>query len=135
MSTEENRALAHRVVEEIYSQGDLSRIDEFLALDMVVHDPGREYRGREQVKQAIARLHAAFPDLRYTVEDMIAERDKVAILAGVMIMGFEIVEVLVVGSDPGLARNLQVFYFTLGLLIAALAAWLWSTGRREARQQ
>ena len=48
-----------------------------------------------------------------------------AIGAGVMIMGYEIVEVLVVGSDPGLARNLQVFYFMLGLVIAALATWSW----------
>lgn len=46
-------------------------------------------------------------------------------VAGVMIMGFEIVEVLAIGSPAGLARNLQLFYFTLGLLIAALAGWMW----------
>jgi hypothetical protein len=46
-------------------------------------------------------------------------------VAGVIIMGFEIVEVLVIGSEPGLARNLQVFYFTLGLLIAGLATAMW----------
>jgi hypothetical protein len=47
-------------------------------------------------------------------------------LAAMMIMGFEIVEVLVIGSEPGLARNLQLFYFTLGLVIAVLAAALWA---------
>jgi predicted ester cyclase len=78
MSTEENKALAYRVVEEIFSQGDLNRVDELLAPDMVVHDPDKELRGREQVKQGIVRLHAAFPDLRYTIEDLIAEGDKVA---------------------------------------------------------
>jgi hypothetical protein len=46
-------------------------------------------------------------------------------LAGAMIMGFEIVEVLVIGSDPGIARNLQLFYFGFGLLIAVLAAAIW----------
>jgi hypothetical protein len=46
-------------------------------------------------------------------------------VAGVMIMGFEFVEVLVVGSEPGIARNLQIFYFVLGLLTAALAASMW----------
>jgi hypothetical protein len=46
MSTEANKALAKRVVEEIYSQGDLGRVDEFLALDMVVYDPDKELRGR-----------------------------------------------------------------------------------------
>lgn len=48
-----------------------------------------------------------------------------AIVAAAMIMRYEIVEVLVVGSDPGLARNLQVFYFVLGLVIAALATRMW----------
>lgn len=48
-------------------------------------------------------------------------------VAGVMIMGFELVEVLVIGSPAGLARNLQMFYFMLGLLIVALAGWMWVT--------
>lgn len=45
--------------------------------------------------------------------------------AGAMIVGFEIVEVLVIGSPPGLARNLQLFYFGLGLLIVVPAIGLW----------
>jgi hypothetical protein len=49
-------------------------------------------------------------------------------VAGVMIMGFEIVEVLVIGSEPGVARNLQLFYFALGLLIALLASVIWVKG-------
>jgi hypothetical protein len=52
--------------------------------------------------------------------------------AGAVIIGFEIVEVLVIGSQPGIARNLQVFYFTLGLLILLLAAALWATEHRAA---
>jgi hypothetical protein len=50
-------------------------------------------------------------------------------LAGVVIIGFEVVEVLVIGSPPGIARTLQIFYFTLGLVILLLAAALWATGR------
>lgn len=50
-------------------------------------------------------------------------------VAGVMIMGFEVVEVLVIGSDPGLARNLQLFYFTLGALILLLTRALWAAQR------
>jgi hypothetical protein len=52
-------------------------------------------------------------------------------LAGVVIIGFEIVEVLVIGSPPGIARNLQVFYFTLGLLILVLAGGMWLSQRGE----
>jgi hypothetical protein len=48
-------------------------------------------------------------------------------VTGVMMMGFEIVEVLVIGSDPGIARNLQVFYFSLGFLITILATAMWVT--------
>jgi hypothetical protein len=56
-------------------------------------------------------------------------------LAGVMIMGFEIVEVWAIGSEPGLARNLQLFYFTLGLLSAALALVLWPRSRTASLAQ
>ena len=55
-------------------------------------------------------------------------------LAGMMIMSFEIVEVLVIGSPPGIARTLQVFYCALGLLIVVVAAGMWATERRPAAQ-
>jgi hypothetical protein len=38
------------------------------------------------------------------------------------------VEVLAIGSDPGYARNLQVFYIALGLLIVVLAFLQWRAG-------
>jgi hypothetical protein len=58
----------------------------------------------------------------------------VALASGVIIIGFEIVEVLVIGSDPGLARSLQIFYFTLGLLIAVIAAVMLLIERRATPQ-
>jgi NADH:ubiquinone oxidoreductase subunit 6 (subunit J) len=51
--------------------------------------------------------------------------------AGVVILIFEIVEVLAIGSPPGVARTLQIFYFALGLLIILLALALWSSQRRS----
>jgi hypothetical protein len=51
--------------------------------------------------------------------------------AGIMIIFFEIVEVLIIGSDPGVARTLQIFYFGLGLVIAVLAAALWFSGQAQ----
>lgn len=53
----------------------------------------------------------------------------VSAAAGLMIVVFEIVEVFAIGSQPGAARNLQVFYFALGLLILILAALQWRAGR------
>jgi hypothetical protein len=56
---------------------------------------------------------------------LLAKRHRFAatasLLAGLVIMAFEIVEVLAIGFEPGVSRNLQIFYFTLGLLIAALS--------------
>lgn len=49
---------------------------------------------------------------------------------GLMILIFETVEVLVIGSDPGVARTLQLLYFGLGLLMLLLTAALWLAGRR-----
>jgi steroid delta-isomerase-like uncharacterized protein len=46
----------------------------------VRHDPGgRELQGTEQNRQFIGSLRAAFPDVHYTVEDQIAEGDKVVV--------------------------------------------------------
>ncbi len=41
--------------------------------------------------------------------------------SGIVIIVFELVEVMVIGSPAGLARNLQVFYFSLGLLILLIS--------------
>jgi len=79
MSTLENKAFAHRILEEIFSQGKLSNFDELFAPDIVIHDPDKELRGWEQVQEGITRLRTAFPDLHYTAEDTIAEGDKVVI--------------------------------------------------------
>jgi hypothetical protein len=61
-------------------------------------------------------------------------------LAGLVVLVFLVVEVLVVGSEPGLMRSLQMTYFAIGLLIVAVAAWSWSSrhkgeplGRAPAR--
>ena len=77
MSTETNKRLADRVWEEVWRRGDLRRIDDLFTPDFVRHDPGRELRGAEQNRQFISSLRAAFPDLRFTTDDLIAEGDKV----------------------------------------------------------
>lgn len=48
---------------------------------------------------------------------------------GLMIIVFEIVEVLAIGSPPGASRNLQIFYSALGLLIVVLAFLQWRADR------
>lgn len=50
-------------------------------------------------------------------------------VAGIIIILFEIVEVMVIGSPEGISRDLQIFYFTLGGLIILLAAAFWLVNR------
>ena len=52
-----------------------------------------------------------------------------SVIAGAVIIGFEIVEVLVIGSPVGIARNLQIFYSTLGILILVFTAAYWLAQR------
>jgi steroid delta-isomerase-like uncharacterized protein len=81
MSTEQNKALARQMMEEVFNQGNLSRVDEFLAPDFVEREelPPGVPPGREGVKQLTAMLHSAFPDFKVTIDDLVAEGDKVVI--------------------------------------------------------
>jgi hypothetical protein len=60
---------------------------------------------------------------------LLFRRNKFAVLfantAGIIIMFFEFVEVLVIGSPAGIARTLQIFYFGLGTLITVAAMGVW----------
>jgi steroid delta-isomerase-like uncharacterized protein len=79
MSTEENKAVARRELEELYNQGgSLDAAEEIYALDFVGHEPTiGDIRGVEGAKRYAATMRLAFPDLSCTVEDQVAEADKV----------------------------------------------------------
>jgi predicted ester cyclase len=80
MSTEENKAIVRRFLEGIFSQGNPDVVDELAAPGFVVHDPSSEAGevDAQGVKESIAWSHSAFPDLRVTIEDQVAEGGKVA---------------------------------------------------------
>jgi predicted SnoaL-like aldol condensation-catalyzing enzyme len=74
MSSEKNKANI-RKVNEALNKKDLTAIDEFMAPDYVDHT--NQLRGREDVKQFYTRAFKDLPDFHRTVEDIIAEGDKV----------------------------------------------------------
>jgi predicted ester cyclase len=80
MSTEENKAIVRRFLEGIFTQGNPDVVDELAGPNFVVHDPSSEGGDvdAEGVKGSIAWSHSAFPDLRVTIEDQVAEGSKVA---------------------------------------------------------
>jgi steroid delta-isomerase-like uncharacterized protein len=80
MSTEENKALLRRSVEEIFSaQGDLDVADEIYAPNYVGHNPldSEDVRGPEGAKEQARMYRNAFPDVRLNIEEQIAEGDRV----------------------------------------------------------
>ncbi|HSO68620.1 MAG TPA: ester cyclase [Arachnia sp.] len=77
MSTEENKALLRRARDEVYGQRRLDSIEEFFLDDIISHEPEGDVRGVEKVKRYLESYLTAFPDTSVTVEDVIAEGDKV----------------------------------------------------------
>ena len=81
MSTEQNKALVRQLVEEVINQGNISMIDELLIPDFVEHEelPPGIPPGREAPKALFTMLRSAFPDLKATIEHLIAEGDEVVL--------------------------------------------------------
>lgn len=76
---EDNKTLVRRALKEVYENGALELADEFVHPSFVDHEPAHADRttGPESVKRTARQLLAAFGDLRFDVEDEIAEGDKV----------------------------------------------------------
>jgi len=76
---EQNKAAARRFLEET-DKGNLDVIDELVSPDAVDHNPfPGQAPGAEGVRQVFAMLKAAFPDMSQSIQDMVAEGDRVAI--------------------------------------------------------
>ena len=82
MSAEENKSLVHRYVEQILNRGNMAVADELLAPDYRRHiSPTTAPLSIDVQKQRLAGIRTAFPDWHLTVEDMIADGDRVAFRA------------------------------------------------------
>ncbi len=76
MSITENKKIIERRVEEIWNQGKLATIDELIAPNLISNG---QPVGREGFRQFVTAVRTAFPDIHFTVEDTLAEGDKVVI--------------------------------------------------------
>jgi len=74
MSLEENKAIVRRLIEAVNTQ-DLSSAEDLVAPDYVDHT--RQLRGREALTQFATMIFKSFSDFHVTIEDIIAEGDKV----------------------------------------------------------
>ncbi len=85
MSTEENKALARRLIEELWEKGNVAAVDELIAPNIVLHFdyptdvpvPAELQLSLEEIKQFHSQWHTTFPDLHCTVELQVAQGDLV----------------------------------------------------------
>jgi len=80
MAGNDNKAVVQRFYQEVLNQRKLDVLDQIAAEDYVEHDPfPGQGNGRADLKARVASLHKAFNPLRFNVEDVIAEGDKVVV--------------------------------------------------------
>ena len=78
MSTEQNKAIVRRVVDEVWNTVDMALLGEVFATDYVCHAPDQD-GDREDYKTVVADIWlAAFPDTHLTIDDMVGEGDMLA---------------------------------------------------------
>ena len=73
MSVEENKALIQRYIEEVWNKGSIDVLDELYEARF-----NGGYGGVAGLKAAITSYRTSFPDLHFTIEEAIAEEDKIA---------------------------------------------------------
>jgi steroid delta-isomerase-like uncharacterized protein len=85
LSADLNKTLARRELEEIFTQGNLDAAQEIYAPNVLIHQSataaipaGEDIHGVEGAQQIAAARRRAFPDLQITIQDQVAEADKVA---------------------------------------------------------
>ena len=70
MTTEANKAVVRRLLQEAFPAADLAALDEFVASDLVDHSPvPGQPPGGQGVRHVLRGLHAGYADLRVTVAD------------------------------------------------------------------
>jgi steroid delta-isomerase-like uncharacterized protein len=77
----DNASIIRRWFEEVWNRGREQTIDELMAPDAVAHglaDAAQTHRGPAAFKPFWAQLRAAFPDSRFTVDDVVSDGDKAA---------------------------------------------------------
>lgn len=79
MSTETNKAIIARMIEQVWNEGHTDLVVEFFAEDYVQHIAGQPAQaGYELVQQGAASSRAAYPDFQLSIDDQVAEGDRVA---------------------------------------------------------
>ena len=77
-TTDDNKAIVRRFIDEIFVQGRTETVDELLADDFVAHTWPSTGKPKDDLKAAIGMTRRALADVRFSIDDLIAEGDRVA---------------------------------------------------------
>ena len=116
MPEDEKKAAVRRFFQDVWTDGDVGEAASFLAPDFVSHNSfGVSVVGPEQYGQAVLAYRAAFPDLVTTVEDVLADVDRVAVR----------------GTDRGTHLGTFIGFLPTGRFVTT--TWIEISGSRRAR--
>src|SRR5258708_25188173 len=77
MSAEENKAISRWYYEQVWNQGNTVLLDELMVFNHKHHAPLAPVLGVQEFKEYVTFYRQAFPDFHLTLEDQVAEGDKV----------------------------------------------------------
>lgn len=76
---EKSEGIVRRLFDEVWSEGRLDSLDALMTNDIVCHDPLDPTKGLEAYKQTVKKYRAAFPDLRFEIDELFSAADRVVV--------------------------------------------------------
>ena len=121
----ENKAIVRRLYEEVWNKRKLEVVDELISPSHALHDPiaSGSQIGPELYKRRVVKLTTSFPDLRFTIEDIITEKAKIVV--SWTISGThkgEFMEVPPTGKKISL-EGITIHHITNGKILDSYARW------------
>jgi steroid delta-isomerase-like uncharacterized protein len=75
--SQQHEAIVRRLFDEVLNQGKLETINTLVTPDFVNNDPVEPARGQEGLKKIVSKYRQAFPDLRFEIEELISNNQRV----------------------------------------------------------
>jgi len=76
--SKQNQEIFSQIWEEVWNKGNIGAADKLIASNYSHHDPAQKFEpGLAGFKKRVSEVRAAFPDIHFTVDEMISEDDKV----------------------------------------------------------
>jgi steroid delta-isomerase-like uncharacterized protein len=121
----DNKAIVRRLYEEVWNKRRLEAVDQLISPSHALNDPivSGSQIGPELYKRRVVEFTASFPDLRFTIEDMIAEKGNVVV--SWIISGThkdEFMDIPATGRKVSV-EGITIHHITNGKILDSYARW------------